>query len=338
MSGESFDPLSVKPGEKKFGYVKIVDNLAISFDMPVGVVYGKKEGPTLAVTGGLYPTEYCGVEAASRLYHEIEPKDLAGRFISIPVVNMPVFQFRTPWLNLRSSITPFDGGNINSQFPGNSKGRPTEILAYKLFEILSKVNYHVDFRGGDLPESHLVHTIYPRIGQKIDETAEVMAEAFGLNYVLPGTPDIGHTGKGSLVYELAIKGVASIISESGLGYNTQPSEEEIMPHVEGTKNLLKHFKMMQGKISKPKTQNFLDMVWQRAAPTKAGVFTALVDQGAILKKEQIIGQIKDLDGSLIEEIKSPVNGVVHTMYPRRVVYPGDGLFTILKIDKTTGWV
>jgi predicted deacylase len=338
MSAKNFDPFDVKPGEKKFGYVKIVDNLAIRFEMPVGVVHGKREGPTLAVTGGLYPTEYAGVEAASRLYKEIEPMDLAGRLISVPVVNMPVFQFRTPWLNLRSSITPFDGGNINAAFPGNPKGRPTDILAYVLFSILSKVNYHIDFRGGDLPESHLVHTIYPRIGQKIDETSELMAKVFGVDYVLPGTPDIGHTGKGTLVYELAIKGVASIITESGLGFNTQPSEDEVMPHVEGTKNVLKQMGMMKGKVSKPKKQNFLDMAWQRATPTLAGVFMALVDQGAILKKDQVIGLIKDLDGSILEEIKSPVDGVVHTMYPRRVVYPGDGLFTILGIDKATGWI
>jgi predicted deacylase len=183
-----------------------------------------------------------------------------------------------------------------------------------------------------------VHTIYPRIGQKIDETAELMAKVFGLNYVLPGTPNIGHTGKGTLVYELAIKGVATMISEAGLGFNTQPSEEEIMPHVDGTLNVLKQMGMLKGKVTKPKKQNFLDMEWQRVAPTVAGVFTALVDQGAILKKDQVIGQIKDLDGSLLEEIKSPVDGVVHTMYPRRVVYPGDGLFTVLKIDKATGWV
>ena len=67
MSGESFDPLKVKKGEKKFGYVSIVDTVAATFEMPVGVVNGVNDGPTLAVTGGLYPTEYCGVESASRL-------------------------------------------------------------------------------------------------------------------------------------------------------------------------------------------------------------------------------------------------------------------------------
>jgi predicted deacylase len=166
-----FKPLEVKPGEKAFGYVKVVDNLAVEFDMPVGVVNGVEEGPTLMVTGGLYPTEYCGVEAASRLYKAVEPKNLKGRFIVVPVVNMPVFRFRTPWLNLRSSISPFDGGNINNSFPGDQEGRPTRRLAHTLFQLVREADYHVDFRGGDLPESHLDHTIFLKIGEPIDDRA-----------------------------------------------------------------------------------------------------------------------------------------------------------------------
>jgi predicted deacylase len=339
MSNTGFDPFKVKPGSKGFGYINIVDTVAISFDMPLCVVNGEKEGPTLAVTGGLYPTEYYGIEAASRLYQMLDPKKLKGRFIAVPCVNMPALQFRLPWLTMRSSsYTPFDGLNVNSCFPGDPNGRPTQVLAHKLYQILSKANYQIDFRGGDLPESHLSHTIYPRIGEKIDETSELIAKAFGLQYVLPGTPDIGHTGKGTLVYELAKVGVATMISESGLGYKTQPSEEEVYPHIEGTLNIMKQMGMIEGKPKKPESQRFLDMQWHRAAAGSAGIFVALADQGDILEKGQVIGRIKDLDGSLIEEVKSPIKGVVHTMFVRRVVYPGDTLFTLLKLDEPTDWV
>ncbi|HUS78638.1 MAG TPA: succinylglutamate desuccinylase/aspartoacylase family protein [Patescibacteria group bacterium] len=334
-----FDPFAVKSGEKAFGYVDVIDNLAVSARMPVGVVNGVEDGPTLAVTGGLYPTEYCGVEAASRLYQYVKPEALRGRFITVPVVNMPVFQFRTAWLNLRSSTTPMDGGNINSRFPGDPKGRLTSVIAHKLFSIISKANYHVDFRGGDLPESHLVHTIYLRIGdEKMDETCETMAKAFGLMYVLPGTPEIGHTSKGTLIHELVTGGVASIISEAGLGYRTQPLEELIMDHVDGTINLLRHFDMMDGELKKPGSQNYLDMEWQGVSAPMAGIFQAKADYGDILREGQIIGKISDLDGSSLAEIVSPINGVVHTLYVRRLVYPGDRLYTLLKVDKPTGWV
>ena len=57
--------------------------------------------------------------AASQLNQVLEPRDIEGRFIVVTVVNMPVFRFRTPWLNLRSSITPMESGNINSRFLGD---------------------------------------------------------------------------------------------------------------------------------------------------------------------------------------------------------------------------
>lgn len=333
----TYNPLSVPKGEKQFGYVKIVDDITAQADMPVGVINGVEEGPTFAVTGGLYPTEYCGVEAASRLYQMLNPEDVKGRFIVVPVVNMPVFRFRTPWLNLRSSITPMDGGNINNRFPGSPDGRLTSRIAHALMEVLKESKYHIDFRGGDLPESHLDHTIYLRIGEKIDETCEMMARVFGLEYVLPGTPEISHTSSGTLIYELVSRGVASIISEAGLGYRTQPLEEYIQAHVDGTLNIMRHLGMVEGKVSKPKDQRYLDMEWQSVTSPASGVFTAYADHNDILKEGEVIGKISDLDGSTISEIKSPVDGIVHTMYVRRVVYKGDRLYTLLKIGEQTGW-
>lgn len=332
-----FRPFDITTGKKAFGYVKVIDNLAAQAKMPVGVVSGSEDGPIFVVTGGLYPTEYCGIEAASRLYQTLEPGNIRGRFIVVPVVNMPVFRFRTPWLNLRSSITPMDGGNINSRFPGDPEGSMTDVIAHTLFTILREADYHVDFRGGDLPESHLDHTIFLRIGEEIDETSETMAKAFGLEYILPGTPEIGHTGPGTLIHELVSRGIPSIISESGLGYRTQPLEEYVKAHVRGVLNLLRHLDMMEGEVRRPNDQRFLDMEWQRVAAPAAGIFQAMADHGDILEEDQLIGLIKDLDGSVISEIRSPIDGIVHTMYMRRVVYRSDRLFTLLKIGGPTGW-
>jgi predicted deacylase len=337
MSRKSFDPFNVGKNEKAFGYVNIVDNVSARFNMPVGVVNGASDGPTLVVTGGLYPTEYCGVESASRLYQLVNPQDLSGRFITIPVINMHSFQFRAPMNLISTGMTPLDRGFINNSFPGLPNGRPTEVLAYKVFNILSKADYHVDFRGGDLPESHLVHTIYLKMGSEIDEIAETMAKVFGFEYVLPGTPDISHTSPGTMIYEATKAGCASIISESGLGYREQPLEEFIQLHIDGTMNLMKYFGMIMGEPSKPENQRFLNMTWHRVTAPTPGVFVALADYGDILEKGQVIGLMKDLDGSVSEEITSPINGVVHTMFPRRVVHVRDPLYTLLEIAEPTGW-
>lgn len=204
--------------------------------------------------------------------------------------------------------------------------------------MIKETDYHIDFRGGDLPESHLDHTIYLRINEPIDETCETMAKVFGLRYVLPGTPEIGHTSPGTLIYEAVSEGVASIISEAGLGYRTQPLEKFIMAHVEGALNLLRHFGMIEGEIKKPDEQRFLDMEWQPVVSPVAGIFEAVVDQGDTPEQGEVIGRVKDLDGSVLAEVAAPVTGVVHSMFPRRVVYQGDRLYTILRVGEETGWV
>ena len=242
-------------------------------------------------------------------------------------------------MNLRSTgMSPIDRGLINSSFPGNPNGKPTQVLAHKVFEILKKADYHVDFRGGDLPESHLVHTICNQIGKKeVDEKAMEAAKAFGFELILPGAPDIGHTSPGTMVYEAMNAGCASIISESGLGFREQPLEEFIELHVWGTVNLMKHIGMLEGEPEKPKNQRFLDMTWYRVVSPVPGIFHAIADYGDILKEGQVIGLMKDLDGSVLAEVKSPIDGVVHTMYPKRVVHVNESLYTLLKIGEPTEW-
>jgi hypothetical protein len=334
----SFDPFQIAPGRKQFGYINVINSPAVRIDMPVCVVNGVSTGPTFVVTGGLYPTEYAGVEAAARLYQALQPSDLTGRVVIVPVVNMPCLQFRTPWLNLTQSISPMDGANINNVFPGSPDGTVTRVVADKLFSgIILKSNYHVDLRGGDLNESHLVHTIFPRIGQDVDKVSEAMAKVVGYEYVLPGTPDISHTGKGTLVYETVTRGIPSIITESGLGYETQPQEKHIALHVDGVMNILRHLGIVKGLPTRPAHQRFLDMTWHRVRTPVSGIFQAIADQGDLLEKGRLIGRITDLDGSELGRLTSPIDGVVHTMFPRRVVYRGDNCYTLLEIGGPTGW-
>jgi len=354
------DPFQVPHGAKSFGYVNVTRSHpgVASVDMPVGVINGTSDGPTMAVTAGLFAHEYCGIEAASRVYQRVHPGDLSGRLIVVPIVDMPCFQFRTPWLGLVRSVNPLDGAKVNTLFPGDPRrseapavayrqsstvsgdpsGSVAKLIASKLFHgIILRSDYHVDLRGGDLDESHMSHTIFLRAGLEIDAECEELAKVFGSEYVLPGTGQIGHTGKGTLIYEAMHRGVASIISESGLGYRTQPLDNKVEQHVVGVTNLLIHLRMIAGNLIRPQNQQFLDTTWHWIPVPVAGVFHAMADEGDIVKRDQLIGRITDIDGSELCRILSPIDGIVHCMFPRRLVSPGDDAYTLLKIAGPTGW-
>jgi len=93
--------------------------------------------------------------------------------------------------NLVAGISPMDGRDINGAFPGDPKGTVTEVLADYLFsKIVVKANYHIDLRGGDLPESHVVHSIHPaNASEEVNRVSREMSCACGYEYYQARMPN-----------------------------------------------------------------------------------------------------------------------------------------------------
>ena len=320
-------PFSVPQGTKQFAYHNVMNNDAARIDMPVGVVNGENDGPTLIVTGGLFATEYSGVEAASRMYRDFEPENISGRLIIIPVITLDAFRFRTPMFKLTSGISPMDGKSLNSVFPGNPNGSPTEVLADYLFqELIIKSDYHIDLRGGDLAESHVIHSIHPNnASDKVNRISREMAQACGFQYFQARDVD-----PKSLVYEASQRGIPSVITQCGLGYKVQPEEDFINSHILAVTNNMKYLNMIEGGLAMPENQREFTVGFDQLRAKTCGVFQGIADQGDMVFKDQLIGRVTGLDGSVMEELYSPIDGVVHELLVRRVVFQGDLLFNLVQ--------
>jgi len=80
---------SVEPGEAAL--LKWSLNAAFvenSTPVPVLVVNGVKPGPTLCLTAAVHGDELNGIEIVRRIVHEINPENLSGSVIGVPIVNM----------------------------------------------------------------------------------------------------------------------------------------------------------------------------------------------------------------------------------------------------------
>ncbi len=334
MPHENLNITENKASSKTFIYTTISDDITGKIEMPVGIIKGSEEGPTVTVTGGLMASEYCGIEAASRIYKKVQPDYLKGKLIVIPVVNMASFRFKTPWLQLQNSVTPRDGKHLNECFPGKSDGSETQRVAHELFDIVTSSDMHIDLRGGDLNESHLDHTIISVTGDSIDDRCVEFAKVFGHRFLMkrPST-----NSQGTLIYETAKAGIPSIISESGLGYREQPLEENIQLHLQGILNVMKYLKMIPGTPGKPKYQKYI-FDGAKVKTPESGIFHAFLDQGEMVEEGQQLGRITDLKGDVLAEIRTPIEGIIHEMLPNRVVCRGDTVYSITTIGKDTGWV
>src|SRR5260370_693032 len=58
---------------------------------------------------------------------QLEDRELRGRVVAVPVLNLPSFRARSPF------IVPDDGKNLNRCFPGDPAGTPADRLPYPAF-------------------------------------------------------------------------------------------------------------------------------------------------------------------------------------------------------------
>lgn len=73
---------------KSFSYLTIQDDDGGTVRLLVGIVAGAEPGPVLCITGGMYGTIYTGIDACIRIHNELNPKNLKGTVVTVPVVEM----------------------------------------------------------------------------------------------------------------------------------------------------------------------------------------------------------------------------------------------------------
>jgi predicted deacylase len=97
-----------------------------------------------------------------RTVQQLDPSQLAGSVVAVPVVNTPMFQRRSGFLS------PIDGLNLNRTAPGLAEGTISERLAHVLLrEVIGACQYHIDCHGGDLGE-----ILWPYAGYALTGDAE----------------------------------------------------------------------------------------------------------------------------------------------------------------------
>jgi predicted deacylase len=271
------------------------------YSWPFFAITGQVSGPTVLVTAGIHAAEYTGIEAAIRLGRDIDPADVRGILVVIPLLNRPGFYERSVYVN------PEDGDNLNRLFPGNAKGKWGERFAHRLLtEIVTRCEYAIDLHAGDLIEDLTPFVIYRETGEAaLDERIRKMAGAYGARWAVMSAP----TGErpGSLYALAALNGVASMLAESG-GRGLL-IEEDVARHVRGVTNILRAIGALDGapeSVASPRVVKSFD--WLRSP--EEGIFHTRVRVEQQVAAGEVVGELVDLVGERIATVKAPVSGVV----------------------------
>jgi predicted deacylase len=329
----SFIPIlgELTPGKTQRHLIKLPGAaLANDEPRPVFSVTGAKPGPVLFVNAGVHGGEYPAIETVIRLPKTLDPKNVAGTVILMPVLTLPAFRSRTPF------VCPIDNVNPNRVFPGDPSGSYSEQMTHALIdEFVVHANAYVDLHGGDIPEALVPFVICRSATEPVEAVndpvkaaterevairSKQMALAFELPYVLTVSRPVQPSTGLSSYAAAAEKGIPSILAEAGGVGQMQEDAVALLMH--GVINVMRHLEMIDAggaQEAKAKVESRVGNL--AASPTvltkfewlytkNAGMWYPKVATGDVVKEGQRIGRVGDLFGDVLEEIISPVTGTV----------------------------
>jgi predicted deacylase len=276
----------------------------VSIDIPILVMNGAEEGPTLLLMSTQHGTEIQGIEVIRKVMRErLNPKSLRGAVIGIPVGNPLAFMHH----QYLSWIDNLDVGRVRTDMP---RGNTTERLAYALWlEAWSKADMIVNIHCNTRPDS-LIYQAINIANSKTREKLERMAEAFGVTTIVYDTL-ISEDAPPTLGNMAVRKGIPVILEE--LIDGRWISEPSTSAGVRGVLNIMRVFDMIKGEPVPQRGFSIIPGVNKSYGIIRAnrgGLIRFFKKPGELIKKGDVLAEIYDLYGDIIEEVKMPVEGYV----------------------------
>lgn len=281
--------------------------------IPLMIANGRKPGKTLVAFAAVHGDELEGVQAIQDVFGGLDTDEMRGRFVAVPVANLPAFR-------AVQRTSPIDSLNLARTFPGRKDGSITERIAYYLGTlVIPQADLFIDLHSAS---SSLMPTMagYDASGTEAARVSKEAAFSTGMPVVW-GHPDLGPGRSLSAAHE---RGIPWLYIESPSGRRVS---EEVFPYyVEALQNLLGYLKVIDRVpvVSKPKLHLFGSGDVDRTQSVRTGGFfvqrVRLLDR---VEKGTLVGEVRDLFGGVLEEIRTTHPGIVAVLRANPIVYPGD---------------
>jgi predicted deacylase len=292
------------PGQKATGYLEVPAGVDAATSIPVVVVNGAKPGKILALISGAHGTEYVSIIAIEKLIDALDPAQITGIVILVPLINIQSFEQKVPHVN------PIDNKSMNRFYPGKPDGTQTERASFLITkEIVDRCDYLIDYHGGDLDESLRPYAYWGAVGKtEQDRISKQMVLAFGLDHIIiwherPTDP----AATRYLDNTAAVHGKPSFVVEAGHAGTTETDDIALL--VNGTLSTMRALKMLPGDPHVIENPVWLERVVDVESDVE-GIFYPLVKRGTYVMEGMKVGYVTDYFGKTIFEAKAPVSGVV----------------------------
>lgn len=299
---KSLSEIDTGRGSKKQYWLAMgTDTYGQPVHIPVIVIQGYKEGPTLGLIAAIHGDELNGIHIIHKCLESIDPKSLKGTLIAVPGINA---------VSIKEDERRFiDGEDLNRNFPGKASGNRSQQYSYHIAErVVKYMDYIIDMHTASFGRAN---SFYVRTDMTNDTLAK-MSELQGADIILhskgPSTADAATAG-GTLRADAILKGIYTITVEYG---NPQVYQPEIIDRgIEGVWRTMAWLGMETGKnAAKKYTKAVLCKKSYWIYMKQGGFLEILVNPGEKIRKGQKIAMVRNGFGVLQDEYIAPEAGIV----------------------------
>jgi uncharacterized protein len=199
--------------------------------LPMAVLNGAGAGPRAFVTAAVHGDELNGIAVCRALLERLDPVDLDGSVVIVPIVNVLGVQFWSRYLP--------DRRDLNRSFPGSHEGSMAARIARLLLdEVIAGSDIGIDLHTA---AHHRTNVPQVRVHSE-DDHARSLAVAFGAPFVLDaklrpgslrevahdrGVPVLTYEGGGPMRFDddaidVATAGVLRVLARMGIVDDAPP--------------------------------------------------------------------------------------------------------------------
>ncbi len=274
----------VVPGKWTHGKLRVAQHPDGSWaDIPLWIgagpnVHADKKTIVAALTGGAHGDEPNGPELVNRVVDEIDPKELKGILLVLPVMN--------PWgYAERLRMVPIDQRDLNRCYPGHAQGSFSfQVADVILRQVVQHCDFVIDCHDAG---TRIVLSPHPRAHvHPDDDPSHELALAFGSDIIMLREAEQGMLARearatyGTPVVSLEIGGAMLVL---------EPAQESAK---RGVFNILRSQGLLTGPIVLPPHQHIL-RTRHTILATMSGIQTNWVDLGQVVQVGDPLYRITD---------------------------------------------
>lgn len=316
----AFDLAAVPPGTRTTFAIDVTHlPMGDMLELPLLVARGAAPGPTVAVLAGVHGDEYEGMAAVRDVFRSLNPAEMHGTFLGVPLCNPPAFA-------AVSRVSPIDQGNLARVFPGRVDGTVSERVAHVLTtQVIASADFLVDLHSSGQSIAMPLLVGYDGRDTEASKLSYAAAQRFGVPIIW------GHArvSPGRTISEAQRRGISWLYTECPSGGWLHRDIAAV--YARGVINVMRYLRVLPGEASAVAIERDLagdgDVDRSLAAPV-SGFLVGAVELLQRVAEGDLLGTIENPYGDVLAEMRAPVDGTVVLCRRNPVVATGDIAFLL----------